>query len=95
MAVDKDKQTVFMVGFTPDATHMMIGVPQRAWEAMKNGETHAFDLRNIGIPFTLQLFGGEMTRAECTDMVIALCKAQGINISRMEDKDFSFPNKKH
>lgn len=38
---------------------VILGVPEKAWEYMKDGKTHTFDLRRFGIPFRIVLFGGE------------------------------------
>jgi len=37
---------------------VMLGIPAGAWEHMKDGDTHHFDLTKTGIPVKFVLFGG-------------------------------------
>jgi hypothetical protein len=51
-------------GFAPPAdptkaATLIIGVPQAAWEYMKDGKTHTLDLTRIGIPIQLLLYGAD------------------------------------
>jgi hypothetical protein len=36
---------------------LLVGVPTGAWDYMKDGKTHHFDLSSIGIPFKLMMYG--------------------------------------
>jgi hypothetical protein len=36
---------------------LLVGVPAGAWEYMKDGKTHHFDLTRIGIPIKMMFFG--------------------------------------
>ena len=38
---------------------IMIGVPAGAWDHMKDGNTHHFDLTRVGLPTQFVLFGAE------------------------------------
>lgn len=38
---------------------LILGVPTGAWEYMKDGKTHTFDLSRVGLPIKLVLFGAE------------------------------------
>jgi hypothetical protein len=37
---------------------LLLGIPAGAWEHMREGETHTFDLARIGFPVKMMLFGG-------------------------------------
>lgn len=37
---------------------LLVGVPKGAWQYMRNGKTHTFDLTSAGLPVKLVLFGG-------------------------------------
>lgn len=36
----------------------ILGVPKGAWDYMSDGKTHTFDLRQVGIPVQIVIFGG-------------------------------------
>lgn len=38
---------------------LILGIPTQAWDYMKDGKTHHFDLTKIGLPVKLMLFGAE------------------------------------
>lgn len=51
-----------VIGVAPDgqgdgAPLVLIGVPRGAWEYMRDGRTHHFDLTSIGLPVKFCLFG--------------------------------------
>lgn len=37
---------------------VLLGVPLAAWEYMKDGKTHIFDLTKLGLPVRILLYGG-------------------------------------
>lgn len=62
MARNIEEKIVF--GFSPPAdptkpATLIIGVPNGAWEYMKDGKTHTLDLTKIGIPIQLLLYGAD------------------------------------
>ena len=38
---------------------LVIGIPKGAWEYMRDGKTHHFDLNRVGFPFKLMMFGAD------------------------------------
>lgn len=60
--IKPEQKTVFAV--TEDKGTVIIGVPAAAWEYMKDGMTHTYDLRRFGVPVRIVLFGGA-DRAAC------------------------------
>ena len=38
---------------------VLLGIPKGAWEYMKDGMTHTFDLSSVGVNVKLMLFGAE------------------------------------
>lgn len=55
-----DQRVVFGAGTGEGGMPVIaLGVSEKAWEYMKDGKSHTFDLRPIGLPITLVLFGGE------------------------------------
>lgn len=61
-ANQKSGQIVFAVA----AETIIVGIPQDAWDHMKTGKTNTFNLRSIGLPFNLVIFGGK-SRAHVLD----------------------------
>lgn len=47
---------------------VMLGIPKGAWEYMKEGKTHTFDLTKAGVPVKLVVFGGA-THAEALEVI--------------------------
>lgn len=41
-----------------DKLDVLLGLPAAAWEHMKNGNTHTFDLTKLGLPIRIIMFGG-------------------------------------
>lgn len=38
---------------------LLLGVPEAAWEYMKDGKTHTFDMTALGLPLQLMLYGAK------------------------------------
>ena len=38
---------------------LILGIPRGAWQYMRHGKTHTFDLTKAGLPIKLVLFGGK------------------------------------
>lgn len=55
---------------------VMLGIPEGAWEYMKDGKTHTFDLTKAGVPVKLILFGGK-DHAEVKGMFDQMSAASG------------------
>ena len=62
MAGNIEQKIVFAISpkGTGDGVPLLImGVPAGAWDYMKDGKTHHFDLTKAGLPVKLVLFGAE------------------------------------
>ena len=63
MAKDINEKLVFGVAQSPEhlgpGVTLMLGVPAKAWEYMKDGKTHNLDLSSIGLPIQVILFGAD------------------------------------
>ncbi len=67
---------------------VMLGIPTAAWEYMKDGKTHTFDLQKAGLPVRLVLFGGRDLESIMKILKEDLQK-QGIKVNDQRGKDFS------
>lgn len=38
---------------------ILLGIPAGAWEHMKDGKTHSFDMTKVGIPVKILLYGAD------------------------------------
>jgi hypothetical protein len=56
-----------------DNKFVILGVPEAAWEYMKDGKTHTFDLNAVGVPVSLVMFGGK-TRGHVLETLGATMK---------------------
>lgn len=87
---DNDFKLVF--GMTIDATDnvpfIVIGIPRQAWEYMKDGKTHHFDLSSAGVPVRLMLFGAE-THDAAVELIKRGIEEGGSTVVDRRDKDFS------
>lgn len=55
-----NNQMVFAVGNEPDGSPIVIfGVTEAAWNYMREGKTHNFDLTRLGLPFKVMCFGAK------------------------------------
>jgi len=55
----REDQILFALAPTKDGQPPIIlfGIPEGAWEYMKDGKTHTFDLQKAGIPLRFMCFG--------------------------------------
>jgi len=55
----KPEQVVFAVSPSPGekGADVILGIPLAAWEHMKDGKTHTFDLTKLGLPLRIILYG--------------------------------------
>lgn len=51
-------KVVFAVSPREEHVDVLLGVSADAWEYMKDGRTHTFDLTKLGLPLRLILYGG-------------------------------------
>ncbi|TIL29992.1 hypothetical protein [Mesorhizobium sp.] len=74
-----DEKLVFAVspaGQGDGVPILLVGVPNGAWEYMKDGKTHHFDLTKAGVPVKLLLFGAE-SHAAAMKVIDDAMKASG------------------
>lgn len=53
-----EQKIVFAAGAGEAGPMILMGIPAGAWDYMKDGRVHHFDLGPVGIPVRLMLFGG-------------------------------------
>ena len=82
-----EEKMVFAVSKAGDEPLLLLGIPASAWEYMKNGKTHHFDLTKAGLPLKLIVFGGE-TRAEMQAIIEEHNRRQGLATLYQPGKDF-------
>lgn len=54
-----EHQIVFAIAPSPQGKILLLGVTRAAWDHMRDGKTHTFDLRKAGLDFQLLMFGGK------------------------------------
>ena len=60
--MNKEQQVVFAIapaGQGDGAPMLLFGIPEGAWEQMKDGHTHTFDLTKAGLPLKIVIYGGK------------------------------------
>lgn len=87
-----DEKIVFAVSPTEQGTDILLGIPTAAWEYMKDGKTHTFDLTKLGLPIRLIVYGGP-DQLTVLGYIEAHNKALGNTIADMRDRDFGIGDK--
>jgi len=82
-----EEKMVFAVSKVGDETLLLLGIPASAWEHMKDGKTHHFDLIKAGIPLKLMVFGGN-SRAEIQAIIEEHNRRQGLSTLYQPGKEF-------
>lgn len=88
---DIEEKIVF--GISPDtdrSAFVILGIPTQAWEFMKDGKTHTFDLTKVGLPIKLILYGAK-DHAEAMEKIKGHIGETNFIDSRHED--FSIKDK--
>ena len=69
-------------------TMVLLGIPAAAWDYMKDGKTHLFDLTKLGLPIQLVLFGAESHDAA---MKVIEARNSRLGIAALDERraDFS------
>jgi hypothetical protein len=86
---DRDEKLVFGLGtIDDDGTNnfLAIGVPTKAWDYMRNGKTHTLDLRKVGVPIRLILFGCRDHAHGC-ELLTTGAHAEGNQVVDVRDQD--------
>lgn len=87
--MNRPEQCVFGLGAQEDGSPLaIIGVPEAAWQYMRDGKTHSFDLRALGFPVQIILFGAKDHR-QALDLIGQGAEARGTPIADLRDQDFS------
>ena len=95
MAQDIESKIVFGVapeGNGDGVTTVLLGIPAGAWEHMKDGKTHNFDLTKIGLPIRILLYGAENHTA-AMKMVEGHISDRGLSYLDQRREDFSIKPK--
>ncbi|WP_288959800.1 hypothetical protein [uncultured Sulfitobacter sp.] len=66
----------------------IIGIPEGAWDHMKEGKTHTFDLTALGFPVQIMLFGAK-DHQDAMQLLTQGAEAAGAPITDLRKKDFS------
>lgn len=82
-----EEKMVFAVSKIGDEPSLLLGIPQAAWEYMKDGKTHHFDLTKAGIPLKLLVFGCEK-RGDAVTIIEEHNRRQGMATLYQPGKDF-------
>jgi hypothetical protein len=94
MAIDEKKMVFAVAPPNPpheDAPIVLLGIPAGAWEHMKDGKTHSFDLTKVGVPVKLMLYGAK-DHTEAMSFIKAQLSGVPI-IDERESTDFSIQPK--
>ena len=67
---------------------VLLGIPAGAWEYMKDGKTHTFDLTKIGLPIKLVIYGAE-THDAAMKMINGYMSEHNLPYLDERHKDFS------
>ncbi|MGH8596001.1 MAG: hypothetical protein ACREXT_05020 [Gammaproteobacteria bacterium] len=92
MMAGEDKM-VFAVSMDGDEPMLLLGIPQAAWEYMRGGKTHHFDLTKVGVPIKLLVFGCK-DRAEAVAHIETHNRKQGLSTLYQPGKDFGIDGAK-
>jgi hypothetical protein len=96
MAGDIEQKIVFGITPNPDergTATLLIGIPAAAWEYMKDGKTHHFDLTSIGVPLQIMLYGAA-THDEAMKHIEAHNRRLGVAMLDERRRDFSIKPKR-
>ncbi len=85
----KEEQVLFGVSPRSDgSSDVLLGISDASWEYMKDGKTHTFDLRTIGLPIRIIMCGGR-NHIQIKGWIDKHNRSLGLNtIKDMTDKDF-------
>jgi len=95
MSKTRDEQIVFAIspeGQGDGIPMLLLGVPTAAWEYMKDGKTHMFDLTRAGLPIKLVIFGSE-THDDAMKVLNQVIGERGQAYVDMRREDFSIKPK--
>lgn len=73
-----------------DPMTLLLGVPNGAWQYMKDGKTNHFTLESLGIPIRIIMYGAE-THEKAMGFIHESAAKLGIPLLDERRKDFSIP----
>src|SRR5579885_1315247 len=94
---DMENKVVFAVSLQGQGDGIpvvLLGIPARAWEHMKDGNTHTFDLTRAGVPVKLILYGAR-THRDAMAVIETHSSLRGEPLLDARDRDFSIHPKKN
>lgn len=85
------RKCVFAIIPLEDGTPMLsVGIPEAAWEHLRQGNTAEFDLRSVGLPIAVSLSGGK-DQASLLALLEEGAKAAGVEVRKDLGKDYGIP----
>ncbi len=87
----RNRQVVFGIakeGQGDGVPVVLLGIPKGAWEWMKDGRTHTFDLTKVGMPIKIIMYGAK-NHAQALSMLQQGSNAAGSPVENRLDDDFS------
>jgi hypothetical protein len=67
---------------------VLLGIPKGAWDYMKDGKTHTFDLTKAGLPIKIMLYGAD-NHSAALKMVERHIAEKGLPYLDQRREDFS------
>lgn len=89
MSRNIEEKIVFAVG--PSASGkpvLLFGIPKAAWDYMKDGKTHTFDLTSLGIPVQMIMYGAD-NHSAALKVIEDHCKHNNVPLLDERRRDFS------
>lgn len=89
---DREQKVVFATGESDDggAPLLLLGVPELAWEYMRDGMTSTFDLTKVGLGIRLIIFGGDSHESVMQIMKLSMAQQlANLPIVDRRGEDFS------
>jgi hypothetical protein len=88
MSADQKSKIIFALSPSDVGPILTLGISEAAWDYMRDGKTHTFDLTSLGVPMKLMLFGAKTQEAALQTLKAAAAR-QDIPLLDRRHKDFS------
>lgn len=69
MSSKESDEIIFMVTEKDGVPHLMLGIPEAAWTALKDGKLQSFDLTKIGLDIQVTVLGAQTQGAVMGRMI--------------------------
>lgn len=95
MSTDIEQKIVFAIspqGQGDGVPVIILGIPRGAWEYMRDGKTHNFDLTKVGVPVKIIAYGAS-THAAAMKMIEGHIAGRGEAYLNKMNEDFSIKPK--